>query len=95
MTQETSPAGDRVDKDKVSAWLGAKWKALHNCPISGDNNWSIADHIVQSMTYVRGGGLAIGGPGYPVVMVVCLSCGYTLFFNAVVMGLVEGDRGNS
>jgi hypothetical protein len=39
-----------------------------------------------------GGAILSGGPVYPYVVVACQGCGYTLFFNAVVMGLAEASE---
>lgn len=30
----------------------------------------------------------LGGVGYPQVMLLCKTCAHTMFFNAVIMGLV-------
>ncbi len=38
-----------------------------------------------------GGGLIVGGPTYPQVMIVCTVCGNTKYFNAVIMGVVEKE----
>ncbi len=82
----------KVDKANVQEWLQEKWTGLKTCPISGDNNWTIGDYLVQPMTY-SAGGLTLGGPGYPMVMVICSTCGYTVFFNAVMMRLLEDSGG--
>lgn len=83
-----------VDKKAVQKWLQQKWTGPASCPISGDNNWTVADDFVQPMKYSTGG-LSIGGRGYPLVMVVCSTCGYTLFLNAIVMGLLGDKRGGN
>ena len=98
MTEEQTekppqPSELKIDKKQAQEWLSEKWTAPTVCPISGDNNWAIADDFVQPMRYT-GGGLTIGGPGYPVVMVICATCGYTLLFNAVVMGLLGDSSGS-
>ena len=90
---DTGAAADTgVDKNAVQAWLQQKWTGEASCPVSGDNNWIIADDFVQPMKY-SAGGLTIGGRGYPLVMVVCRTCGYTLFINAIIMGLLGDERG--
>jgi hypothetical protein len=88
--EETEEA--KVDKAKVRDWLQKHWTGLTSCPISNDNSWTISDYLVQPMTYAAGG-LRLGGPGYPMVMVICSTCGYTVFFNAVVMNLLEDSDG--
>ena len=86
------PADAGVDKNAFQAWLQEKGTGAASCPISGDNNWIVADDFVQPMRYSTGG-LNIGGRGYPLVMVICGTCGYTLFLNATVMGLLGGSHG--
>lgn len=76
-------------KEAIDTWLKAKWTMDARCPISGDVNWQIADHLVQPMAFFAGG-LAVGGPGYPQVMLICRSCGLTRYFNAVLLGVVQG-----
>jgi len=82
-----------VDKSKVQAWLQEKWTGLKTCPVSGDNNWIIADDLLQPMIHASGG-LRVGGRGYPLVMLICRTCGYTMFLNAVLMGLLDSSSGD-
>lgn len=58
-------------------WLEKHWKD-RACPISGPTNWIIGTHLVQPLTLVGTGGVAVGGPGYPQAMVICANCGHTL-----------------
>jgi hypothetical protein len=48
---------------------------------------NLADHLVSAPVY-SSNGMYLGGPSYPCVMVVCSNCGYTMFHNAVVIGVV-------
>lgn len=75
-----------VDVDKVVAWLKLWW---HNqtCPICGNAGFSISEELVQTVSYPDAA--VSRGAGYPMVMLICNSCGYTLLFNAVKMGLVK------
>ena len=77
------------DQDAVQQWLATNWHRNQRCPISGHNNWFTAEHIVQP-TATTGGSVVLGGTGYPQVMVICQGCGYTMYFNAVVIGLLPG-----
>ena len=76
------------DKDKIKKWFADKWKEPVICPVCRGDAWIIADHVV---TTVRAGEKAtfVGGITYPQVMVICNKCGLTLFFNAVMMGVVK------
>ena len=76
------------EKALIESWLRERWKSGRlDCPVSGHRDWVIADHLVQMFIHQKGVGLRIGGPVYPHAVVICNGCGYTLFFNAVMMGL--------
>ena len=80
------------EKQKIADWLKERSQGANPvCPVCGDPHWFIADHLVQPITY-SGGGLSIGGPGYPQAMLVSAKCGYTRFLNAVVIGIVPGGK---
>jgi hypothetical protein len=72
----------------VEVWLETHWTTSKACPISGHTDWSVSDHVVQPMTHLPVGTLALGGAAsYPGILVICRGCGYTMTFNAVIMGL--------
>jgi hypothetical protein len=73
------------EKNKVLEWLRVNWVTPQNCPICKDDNWFVADHVVYPMNYA--GGSIVGGPAYPQVMVVSTKCGYTMYFNAAMIGI--------
>jgi hypothetical protein len=76
------------EKDTIRAWLDERWVVQSRaCPISGHREWIVADHLVHIFRYTPRG-FVIGGPTYPHAAVICRGCGYTLFFNAVMIGLV-------
>jgi len=77
-------------KKKVEAYLRDNWNQSPHCPISGHRNWIIGDHIVAPPIH-SGAGLLLGGPAYPQVMVICGGCGYTMYFNAVKVGIVSAS----
>ena len=62
------------------------------CPVSLDRNWLIQPVIVVPPRYASG-----VSPGneivYPAVPVSCATCGYTMFFNAVQIGLYSPAPG--
>ncbi len=75
------------EKKTVETWLRDKWLEQNlACPISGHQEWVIADHVIQTPIYIEKG-FIVGGPTYPHVFVVCGGCGYTLLFNAVMLGI--------
>jgi hypothetical protein len=74
------------ERVKVSEWLKVHWKQPLICPVSGHNEWALADHVVQPLIN-SGAGIMLGGSSYPQVMVVCRGCGYTVYFNAIMIGI--------
>ena len=74
------------EKNKIINWLGTHWKVPSICPISGDNNWAIGDHAVTPVISGKQGGV-FGNVGYQHIMLICKTCGYTMFFNAVMLGI--------
>ena len=82
------------EKDNIIRKLESVWKFMGNCPVCGDAHWIIGDHIVQPITLGTAGSLMLGGaPGYPQVMLISSKCGYTMFLNAVMLGVVPPDTG--
>lgn len=74
--------------EKIASWLNKHWKGEKLCPICGNNNWNISQAVYELRTF-HGGGLVVGGPVYPVIGIVCMVCGHTLFFNAIKLGFVK------
>jgi hypothetical protein len=74
------------DKKKIEAWFGTHW---HNylCPFCKSDKWNYADHIVVTPRSASDG-LVTGSMTYPFIAVHSIPCGYTIFFSAVMMGIV-------
>jgi hypothetical protein len=85
--------GQLTDDEKkiILGWLKERWKQPDKCPICGDDQWSVADHMVYPLNYA-GGSLIMGGPNYPQVMLISNKCGYTIYFNAALMGLLSEPK---
>lgn len=77
------------DRQKINSYLQkypvARFSA---CPICGSTEWMIAEYMVQPVTIGPGGGVMLGGIGYPQIMLISNPCGYTRFMNAVLIGIV-------
>jgi hypothetical protein len=87
MSEDTNKLSED-EKERVKAWLREKWRNPAICPICGSKEWLVGDHLVQPITMGKDRGLQLGGISYPQVMVISPTCGYTMFLNAVVVGLV-------
>ena len=77
------------DKTIIKDWMKDKWREGANCSVCGVNNWQVGDHLVASPIAPKSGGMVIGGSVYPQVMSICTNCGHTVYFNAVVIGVIE------
>ena len=79
------------EKGAAGRWLKDHWKGSSACAVCHANNWSVCDHLVAPVKTTDKGGVVIGGAVYPQVMVICMDCGNTLFFNAALMKVVESE----
>jgi len=77
------------EKQLVNDWIEKNASLDLKCPVCGDSNWLVGDHLVQPLTLSARMNLMLSGPGYPQVMLISQKCGHTIFFNAVVIGLVK------
>ena len=82
-----------LDTKKVNAWLDEHWKGNRACPICQDNHWGVGADLVEIRNF-HGKSRLNPGPEaiYPLVAVVCDTCSYTMLFNAILIGLVEGKQ---
>lgn len=78
------------EKSRVLSALNEIWRGSKACPVSGDNDWVLGDHIVHPPTW-HGAAMQLGGATYPHVLLTCRRCGYSLFFNALVLGVVPSE----
>jgi predicted nucleic-acid-binding Zn-ribbon protein len=69
------------------AWIKERTK-LKGCVACGKNNFELGAHVVAPIR-LSGTQVQFGGATYPSVPLICRNCGYTYFFNAVVMGIYE------
>lgn len=81
----------RVDVNKVIEWLNSKWQGAKTCPICRENKWIVSDKTVE-LHFFNPGGLVIGGPVIPLVVVTCNNCGHTLLFNALKVGAIQAPQ---
>lgn len=74
---------DDMMKRKID-WINSKWVGEKKCPICQNIAWNFnKDSAALSITK----GLDIQlGTFYPLTVVNCKVCGYTIFFNEVIMG---------
>lgn len=51
----------------------------------------MADDLVTPLPYQRADEVAAASGSYPQAMVVCENCGNTVYLNAVMIGVVQGE----
>jgi predicted nucleic-acid-binding Zn-ribbon protein len=76
------------DYAKIQAWWQKHWHGPVACPICQSNDWDTGTHVAQAPRHGEYAFL-FGTNTYPYIVVMCKICGYTLFFNAVKVGVVE------
>ena len=79
-----------TDREKVRAWIDEHWKGQRECPICENSRWRIGN-MVGEVQQFGGDDRFVEEPVYPLVLVTCATCGYTLLFNAAVIGVVEEE----
>lgn len=83
-----------TEKREITQKIAKLWVgSAKNCPICGSNDWILADHLVSAPIITAGAGITIGGPTYPSVQLISQPCGYTLHFNAVILGVIKSPGG--
>lgn len=88
MAEATKQKTYKLDLEKAEEWLKAHWKGDRACPICGNSSWSGNDRAMEIRSF-DSGRLAAAGPVIPLLTLTCATCGHTLFFNAILAGLVE------
>ncbi len=75
-----------------------KWMLEHekqgmppHCAFCRTNKWTVGDHIIDSPVRIPGS-VVLGGTVYSHVMLICSHCGFTMMFNAVVMGILAQEE---
>ncbi len=68
----------------LQKWLNAKAAGL-GCGMCAANDWAPGDIIVPT---IRTGGVTLGGPSIPVVMLICGNCAHIELFAAEEVGLL-------
>ena len=84
----------RVHFGLVNAWLNENWLKPRRCPICGDTQWGIAPTFAQ-IPAATVGLLDARQRSNPCVALISRKCGYTMFFNAIVMGLLPKSEGQT
>ena len=77
-----------AEKLKASDYIASRWQLPITCPICKKTDWFIADHMVAPPITSPDAGMMVGGMSYPHILMISKQCGYTMFINAVMAGLL-------
>lgn len=80
------------DMEKFNAWVRTQTRTgLQPCSMCGALSWKLSEHVVEIRPFYEGN-MVLSGPLYPMVVLTCGNCGHSVFFNAVLIGIVEGKK---
>jgi hypothetical protein len=77
---------DPAETARLLEWLRTKWKHK-GCPVCEADSWTVNPRVGQ----IYNEGTFRGGTSYPVVLVFCTNCGYTLPINARIAGVKRDE----
>ena len=81
------------DKQKILEKINEKINEGRLICICKHSNFTLVDGLVNlPLTDKISGNLVIGGPTLPNAVIVCTYCGYTFFFNLVVLGVLKDEQ---
>ena len=76
----------------ISDKLKSVWKGKRPCPCCiGDTVWGISD-IVEVKQFNEGNSCP-GAAIIPLVLITCNTCGYSIMFNGIALGVVDPITG--
>ena len=66
--------------------VNTKIAAAGDCPTCGKSGAvQIAGHLVTPIATTLGGSIQLQAANYPQVMLLCTNCGFTRYFNAIIL----------
>jgi predicted nucleic-acid-binding Zn-ribbon protein len=71
--------------EQIITAIRSHWKGKQRCPVCRSNNWTLGE--ISAIPSFDEPNVDFGCV-HPTVPVVCLVCGNTLLFSAMVMGIV-------
>jgi predicted nucleic-acid-binding Zn-ribbon protein len=78
-------------RENVSKRITSYWgDQLFDCPVCRNKHWKINDTIFEMREFSEGK-LDIAGKVFPVIIIICDRCGYTITFNAIMLGVVKAE----
>ena len=78
------------DAKKALDWVDSKWGIQKKCFVCNKDDWSLSD--TYGMLPTGGKGNVRLGSSFPYIVLTCLDCGNSVFFNAVIIGLLPSGK---
>ena len=80
----------RARIERALRWIEDNWVGQKACPICGNSGWFMGD-VLGEMRQLNPNArwMPNFGSTYPMIVLSCENCGYTLLFNAIVLGLMD------
>jgi predicted nucleic-acid-binding Zn-ribbon protein len=75
-------------EEKAQKWISDHWHGSSECPVCGANDWLVSDKLLEIREY-RKGNIDSAGEILPLIATTCGGCGYTVFLNAIVAGIIN------
>ena len=77
--------------EKLFAHLNKSGQTPH-CSVCNGDNWGVSDTIFELNEFRRSGLALREQIVYPIIPVTCLDCGYTMFINPVIIGIIDPHK---
>ena len=82
----------KLNKAQISAFLNIldeKWPDPKTCPVCQNTNWDTIDIVFELKGYESKSRPAVSPTIMPLVPVSCKTCGNTILFNLISMGVLD------
>lgn len=76
--------------EDIERWIRSH-ALMFQCACCGAKEWVIQRELSFALTIEPQGGRINYLGGYPMVVITCKNCGYTVLFNAIQMGMMESS----
>ena len=77
-------------KERLVEFLSERWPEPQKCWICGEEDWAISERLFEIREH-GGRSIKLDGATVPVVLFTCPSCGNSVMFNGVAMGLFQRE----
>lgn len=78
------------DRQRIIDSVNNKWTRPGSCPMCNNQGLSVIPNIFELREYNNGDIIVGGKQGtIPVVPIGCPNCGYTMFINAILAGVIK------